>query len=205
MRACILKSDQGRASHGHLGKNRFSRHAGAPPRLEPRTIDYSDVSLDVLGTLLSFHARTVGLALNKSYDHEIAEVSLARGTGKVSVLLLTAANPGIRPSVIAHFIHKDRAAMARLIEQMKANGLIEHKVDADERRAHELYLTPKGDEPARAGAGDRARPVGALLRRAFPDRAGRAPAHADEALRGACGSPADDRATDLTAAMGVRP
>ena len=32
------------------------------------------------------------------------------------MLLLTAANPGIRPSVIAHFIHKDRAAMARLIE-----------------------------------------------------------------------------------------
>lgn len=121
------------------------RHAGAPPRPEPRTIDYSNVSLDILGTLLSFHARTVGLALNKSHDHEIAAVSLARGTGKVSVLLLTAANPGIRPSVIAHFIHKDRAAMARLIEQMKNNGLIEHKVDADERRAHELYITPKGE------------------------------------------------------------
>jgi DNA-binding MarR family transcriptional regulator len=121
------------------------RHAGASQRLEPRTIDYSDVSLDVLGTLLSFHARSVGLALNKAYDHEIAEVSLARGTGKVSVLLLTAANPGIRPSVIAHFIHKDRAAMARLIDQMKINGLVEHKIDADERRAHELYLTPKGE------------------------------------------------------------
>lgn len=120
------------------------RTSSAPPRLEPRTIDYSDISLDILGTLLSFHARTVGLALNKSHDHEISEVSLAKGTGKVSVLLLTASNPGIRPSVIAHFIHKDRAAMARLIEQMKEKGLIRHKIDADERRAHELYLTPKG-------------------------------------------------------------
>ncbi|MGD9511838.1 MAG: MarR family winged helix-turn-helix transcriptional regulator [Geminicoccaceae bacterium] len=123
---------------------RASRPASAPTRLEPRTIDYSNVSLDVLGTLLSFQARTVGLALNKSHDHEIAAVSLAKGTGKVSVLLLTAANPGIRPSVIAHFIHKDRAAMARLIEQMKGKGLIEHKIDAEERRAHELYLTEKG-------------------------------------------------------------
>ena len=126
-------------------EDRAGLHGSAPPRLEPRTIDYSDVSLDILGSLLSFHARTVGLALNKSYDHEIADVSLARGTGKVSVLLLTAANRGIRPSVIAHFIHKDRGAMARLIEQMKSNGLIEHKIDADERRAHELYLTPKGE------------------------------------------------------------
>jgi DNA-binding MarR family transcriptional regulator len=127
-----------------LGEEPVHRHAGAPARLEPRTIDYSDVSLDILGTLLSFHARTVGLALNKSHDHEIAAVSLPKGTGKVSVLLLTAANPGIRPSVIAHFIHKDRAAMARVIEQMKSHGLIEHKVDAEERRAHELYITPKG-------------------------------------------------------------
>ena len=101
---------------------------------------------------------------------------MARGTGKVSVLLLTAANPGIRPSVIAHFIHKDRAAMARLIEQMKVNGLIEHKVDADERRAHELYLTPKGESLLGARAGDRARSVGALLRGAFGERAGRAAA-----------------------------
>lgn len=119
--------------------------AEPPPRLEPRTIDYSHVSLDILGDLLSFHARTVGLALNKSYDHAIGEVSLARGTGKVSILLLTAANPGIRPSVIAHFIHKDRAAMARLVEQMKEQGLLEHQIDAEERRAHELYLTPKGE------------------------------------------------------------
>lgn len=127
-----------------IGEDLAQLHPGAPPRPEPRTIDYSDVSLDILGTLLSFHARTVGLALNKSHDHEITTVSLPKGTGKVSVLLLTAANPGIRPSVIAHFIYKDRAAMARLIEQMKSNGLIEHKVDADERRAHELYITPKG-------------------------------------------------------------
>jgi len=37
-----------------LGDEPVHRPAGAPPRLEPRTIDYSDVSLDILGTLLSF-------------------------------------------------------------------------------------------------------------------------------------------------------
>jgi DNA-binding MarR family transcriptional regulator len=48
--------------------------------------------------------------------------------------------------VIAHFIDKDRSSMARLIDQMKRNGLVEQKVDAQERRAHELYLTPKGEK-----------------------------------------------------------
>lgn len=114
-------------------------------RPQPRTIDYSEVSFDILGDLLSFHARSMGIALNRDYDQAIGKVALARGTGKVSVLLMVHANPGIRPSVIAHFIQKDRSAMAKLIEQMKRNGLLEQKVDALERRAHELYLTQKGE------------------------------------------------------------
>ncbi|HWL71414.1 MAG TPA: MarR family winged helix-turn-helix transcriptional regulator [Geminicoccus sp.] len=115
-------------------------------RPEPRTIGYSDVSLDILGGLLSFYARSMGIALNRDYDQAISEVELAHGHGKVSVLLMTHANPGIRPSVIAHFAQKDRSAMAKLIDQMKRQGLVEQKVDAGERRAHELYLTPKGEE-----------------------------------------------------------
>lgn len=115
-------------------------------RSEPRTINYSDVSLDILGDLLSFHARSVSIALNRDYDQAIGKVALAHGTGKVSTLLMVHANPGIRPSVIAHFIGRDRSSMARLLEQMKRNGLIDQKIDAEERRAHELYLTPKGEE-----------------------------------------------------------
>jgi DNA-binding MarR family transcriptional regulator len=115
-------------------------------RSEPRTIDYSSVSLDILHDLLSFHARSVGIALNRDYDQAIGKVALAHGTGKVSTLLMVHANPGIRPSVIAHFIGRDRSSMARLLEQMKRSGLIDQKVDAEERRAHELYLTPKGEK-----------------------------------------------------------
>ena len=111
----------------------------------PTSSHYADVSFDVLGNLLSFYMRSSGIALNQDYDREISRVQLAHGTGKVSVLLMVHANPGIRPSVIAHFIRKDRSAMARLIEQMKRNGLLKHEIDADERRAHELYLTSKGE------------------------------------------------------------
>jgi DNA-binding MarR family transcriptional regulator len=124
----------------------MGRSAARNGRSEPRTIDYSDVSFDILGDLLSYYARSMSIALNRDHDQAIAEVELAHGYGKVSVLLMTHANPGIRPSVIAHFAQKDRSAMAKLIEQMKRQGLVEHKVDADERRAHELYLTPKGEE-----------------------------------------------------------
>jgi DNA-binding MarR family transcriptional regulator len=115
--------------------------AGAPT---PKTADYSNLKFDILKDLLSFYSRSVGVALNRDYDSKIAKVSLAKGTGKVTTLLLVGANPGIRPSVVAHFILKDRSATARLLDQMKRNGLLVEKVSAAERRAHELYLTAKG-------------------------------------------------------------
>jgi len=115
----------------------------------PKTVDYSDVDFDILGDLLSFYLRSVNLALSRDYEPKMDAVSLARGTGKVSTLLLVDANPGIRPSVVAHFILKDRSAMVRLLDQLTRAGLIEQKVSATERRAHELYLTPKGQALAR--------------------------------------------------------
>src|SRR5690348_16380713 len=83
----------------------------------PKTADYSKVRFDVLKDLLSFYSRSVGVALNRDYDAQIAKVSLAKGTGKVTALLLVGANPGIRPSVVSHFILKDRSATARLLDQ----------------------------------------------------------------------------------------
>lgn len=111
---------------------------------QPKTADVSGVKLDILEDLLSFYMRVVGVVLNCDYDHVISSVSLAGGTGKVSTLLMVAANPGIRPSVLAHFVLRDRSAMTRLLHQMKTAGLIVEQISDKERRARELYVTTKG-------------------------------------------------------------
>jgi DNA-binding MarR family transcriptional regulator len=111
---------------------------------QPKTAEVSGVKLDILEDLLSFHMRVVGVVLNRDYDHVISSVSLAGGTGKVSTLLMVAANPGIRPSVLAHFVLRDRSAMTRLLHQMKTAGLIVEEISDKERRARELYVTTKG-------------------------------------------------------------
>jgi DNA-binding MarR family transcriptional regulator len=113
---------------------------------KPKTGDLDNVDFDILRHLPSFFVRSVGIALNRDYDQKMSEVALARGTGKVSVLLMVGASPGIRPSVLAHYILKDRSAMGRLLDQMKRAGLIIEKISKSERRAHELYLTPKGQK-----------------------------------------------------------
>lgn len=111
----------------------------------PKTIDHSRVDLDIFADLLSFHARTVVLALNRDLDAQMSPLpQIATGTGKISTLLLIEANPGIRPSVIAHYILKDRSAMVRLLAQFVRAGLVEQRVSEQERRAHELFITPKG-------------------------------------------------------------
>jgi len=126
------------------------RSANAKPpvqqRLEqaPKTADVSGVELDILEDLLSFYMRSIGVMLNRDYDHVLSEVSLAHGTGKVSTLLMVGSNPGIRPSVLAHHVLRDRAAMTRLLQQMKKAGLIVENISDQERRARELYLTAKG-------------------------------------------------------------
>jgi DNA-binding MarR family transcriptional regulator len=110
----------------------------------PKTVDYLNIDFDVFGTLLSFFVRTVNILVSRDLDEQMAPLGIAGGTGKISTILLVGANPGIRPSVLAHFIRKDRSAMGKLLEQMESAGYIEQKISPVERRARELYLTDKG-------------------------------------------------------------
>jgi DNA-binding MarR family transcriptional regulator len=110
----------------------------------PKTTNYLDIDFDVFGELLSFFVRSVNLIVSRDLDQKMEKFSLAGGTGKISTILLVGANPGIRPSVLAHFIQKDRSAMGKLIERMERSGLLEQKISPTERRARELYLTEKG-------------------------------------------------------------
>ncbi len=88
----------------------------------PKTIDHRNIDFDVVGTLLSFYVRSVNRLVSQDLDEQTAELGLSGGTGKISTILLVGANPGIRPSVIAYFIRKDRSAMGKLLEQMERGG-----------------------------------------------------------------------------------
>ncbi|CAM5763011.1 MarR family transcriptional regulator [Labrys miyagiensis] len=130
-------------SSGDLTRRRREAQRRNPAKV-PKTIDYQNIDFDVFGSLLSFYIRSVNIVVSKDLDSQTALFGLAGGTGKISTILLTAANPGLRPSVLAHFIRKDRSAMGKLLEQMESDGFIEQRISRVERRARELYLTDKG-------------------------------------------------------------
>lgn len=108
----------------------------------------TDVDLDVLENTLSFYIRTVNIAVSRDLDARLDGLDVARGTGKITTLLLVDSHPGIRPSVIAQLIFKDRSAMGKLVDQMEAHGLLTRTVSAEDSRALELYITPKGAQLA---------------------------------------------------------
>lgn len=108
----------------------------------------SEVDLDVLENTLSFYIRTVNIAVSRDLDDRLEGLDVARGTGKITTLLLVDSHPGIRPSVIAQLILKDRSAMGKLVDQMEGHGLLTRSVSAEDSRALELYITPKGAELA---------------------------------------------------------
>ena len=107
------------------------------------------VGLDVLENTLSFYIRSINMALSRDLDKSLEGLDVAKGTGKITTLLLVDSHPGIRPSVIAQLILRDRSAMGRIIDQMIAHGLLTREVDSSDGRAQALHITPKGAEMAK--------------------------------------------------------
>lgn len=108
----------------------------------PTTI--TDVTLDVLEDTLSFYIRTLNIAVSRDLDDKLEGLDVAKGTGKITTLLLVDSHPGIRPSIIAGLILRDRSATGRLMEQMEGHGLITRRQSSTDSRVQELYITDKG-------------------------------------------------------------
>lgn len=106
--------------------------------------DVEKDALGDLGLLLSFYVRSLSGAVSKDLDEQLEGLEVAKGTGKIGTLLLVNDHPGIRPSVLARLLLKDRAAMGRIIEQMVEQGLLTRQVSARDNRAQELYVSDRG-------------------------------------------------------------
>ncbi|MCM2397258.1 MarR family winged helix-turn-helix transcriptional regulator [Rhizobium sp. S95] len=113
-----------------------------PPVKPPTTV--KEIDLDVLGDTLSFYIRALSLAVSRDLDECLNGLDVAKGTGKITTLLLVDSHPGIRPSVIAHLTMKDRSAMGRIIDQMEAHHLLRRETSSEDNRAQELYITETG-------------------------------------------------------------
>lgn len=111
-----------------------------PP--SPTRVDHVD--LDVLENILSYYIRIIERTLSKDLDARLADLAVAKGKGKITSLLLIDSHPGIRPSVIAELLMRDRSATGRILDMLEGQGLITRRVSGEDSRAQELFITEKG-------------------------------------------------------------
>lgn len=103
-----------------------------------------DVDLDVLGDTITFFVRVLDIALSRDIDERLKGLEVGKGKGKVTSLLFIDRHPGIRPSKLAERAMKDRAHIARIIENFIEHDLVTRRVTESDSRAAELCVTPKG-------------------------------------------------------------
>ncbi|WP_417668282.1 MarR family winged helix-turn-helix transcriptional regulator [Roseibium sp.] len=104
----------------------------------------ASVCLGHLASDLSFATR----ALRARLRHENAEFYQSHGVeaGGIAILSLIGLNPGISQKELAGAIVLKKSAMTKVINHMEAQGLIERRKGAVDKRVNALFLTKTGTQ-----------------------------------------------------------
>lgn len=92
-----------------------------------------------LPTLLGYRLRLAQQAVFRDFAASIPGLS----PGRVGMLLLVEANPGVTQSRLASAVRRDRSTMVGVLDQLEARGLVERRRGED-RRTNGLWLTRSG-------------------------------------------------------------
>ncbi len=82
--------------------------------------------------------------MRKHFDDAIAELGVTRS--QWTVIAVVSSSPGANQRLIAETLEISEAAAGRLVDRLITEGMVERKRHADDRRAHAIYLTQKGEE-----------------------------------------------------------
>ena len=93
----------------------------------------------MLPGLLGYRLRLAQQALFRDFAATVAELS----PGRVGILLLIEANPGVTQSRLAKAVSIERSTMVGVLHLLQGRGLVERRRGAD-RRTNGLWLTVAG-------------------------------------------------------------
>lgn len=96
----------------------------------------------MLPALLGYQLRLAQLAVFRDFERSFAPIGLS--PGRVGMLVLIEANPGISQSRLAAAVELDRSTLVPLIDSLERAGLVERRAGKD-RRTNELWLTSPGE------------------------------------------------------------
>lgn len=92
-----------------------------------------------LPALLGYRLRLAQQAVFRDFAASVGELS----PGRVGILLLLEANPGVTQSGLARAVSLDRSTMVGIVDMLEGRGLVERRRGED-RRTNGLWLTAEG-------------------------------------------------------------
>ena len=104
-----------------------------------RELPASALDQGLLPELIGYRLRLAQQAVFRDFAASVPGLS----PGRVGMLLLIEANPGVTQSRLAHAVSRDRSTMVGVLDQLEAKGLIERRRGAD-RRTNGVWLTRAG-------------------------------------------------------------
>lgn len=93
----------------------------------------------LLPSLLGYRLRLAQQAVFRDFASSVGELS----PGRVGILLLLEANPGVTQGRLAQAVSLDRSTMVGIVDMLEERGLIERRRGED-RRTNGLWLTDEG-------------------------------------------------------------
>jgi DNA-binding MarR family transcriptional regulator len=104
-----------------------------------RHLPASALHQGLLPELIGYRLRLAQQAVFRDFAASVPGLS----PGRVGMLLLIEANPGLTQSRLANAVSRDRSTMVGVLDQLEAKGLIERRRGAD-RRTNGVWLTRAG-------------------------------------------------------------
>ena len=97
----------------------------------------------ILANLLGYRLRRAQQAVFRDFAARVAAGQRDISPGRVGLLLLVEANPGVTQSRLAHAVQIERSTMVGVLHALEARGLLERRRGRD-RRTNGLWLTRAG-------------------------------------------------------------
>src|SRR5256712_11252293 len=99
----------------------------------------SELKAGILPELIGYRLRLAQQAVFRDFAAQVGKLS----PGRVGMLLLIEANPGVPQGRLAEAVRLDRSTMVGVVDSLEERGLIERRRGAD-RRTNGLWLTRAG-------------------------------------------------------------
>jgi DNA-binding MarR family transcriptional regulator len=107
-----------------------------------------DIPLDMqpLDCLIGFHIRLAMMELRRSFFRNVGDEDVHPGLA--SLLQLVAVNPGASQVELSRSMHINKGSLVSLLDQAETAGWLKRMRSSEDRRRHELVLTPAGKATA---------------------------------------------------------